>query len=470
MSIAGETILTRLEEEAAALRSEATDAEDRRAEAIAERTRLDETREDVLVSLARTSLPNLDAASIEASHAEIRRQLRDLADRRRRSETELADRKTRLEAEFHSHSGDFEAATAAAEAAADAFDERRRELEASLAGDEGYTATMAATDAARVRLERDERRLAEVEREAAEKRPAFENSPLFTFLRDRHFGTADYAGSLLTRRLDVAVARHIDYATLAESYRFLVDAPPLMRSELERRRADLDGQVDTALARVHAAEATFGLGPLQEDVNAAEQQLGRLRDARERLIEQLDTVETQLADVRSNEGRFYAEALKSLAEYLDGLETSVLEDRAAGTPGAADDDAVAELRRLREAETAAASRLTDAEAQTRRQSELADGLDAVLRRARQSELDSDRAEFPESFDLEGPLRQYRKGIIDRRRLAEIIKDAATLRPTWAERAYRRGGDLASSPAAQVLLGTAAAAGRKAIEEAMRRRR
>ena len=469
MSVPGEDILAKIEDAAARLREDARRTAERRDEAESDRARRAEQRDEVLASLARVSLPSLDAGDIEKTHAGLRRELRDLAGRRQRTETELKERRHRLSEEFERRDALVRQALAAEREASAAYDARREELERSLEEDADYAAMKSRTEAARLRLERDARRLAEVEEDAAEKLPEYEASPLFTYLRDRRYGTADARGGPITRRIDDRVAAHIDYATLAEGYRFLTDVPALMRDELDRRRKELDDQIDQMLARVRSAETTFGLSPLESAAEEASRSVKRAREDRDRTVEHLETVDTQLADVRSNECRFYAEALASVGRYLSGLETSVLADRAAETETMADDDAVAELRRLREEDAADAAELKAAEDDAARFGDLASGLDYVLRRARQGDLGSGRASFPDHFDVTEPLRQYEKSVIDRSRLLDILRDTAEVEPTWAERAYRRGGDLASSPTAQVLLGTAAAAGRKALEEAMRRR-
>ena len=69
--------------------------------------------------------------------------------------------------------------------------------------------------------------------------------------------------------------------------------------------------------------------------------------------------------------------------------------------------------------------------------------------------------YPAGFDVGRGGASVRQGR-DRQAagLWERIDEAAAVEPTWAERAVRRGADAAASPAAQVLLGTAAAAGRK----------
>ena len=470
MAKPGADVIAEIRSAAESLRAAAVEAAAERDRLQADQQESEATRQELLTTLAKTSLPSLDAGDVERTHSGVRQRLRELAERRRRSEEELTARRNRLMEEFTRRG---ETATSAAEteaAASAAYEQRQSELEAYLATDADYQRMDAAVQSVRVRLERDEARLEEVRKDAAEKLPEYEASRLFTYLRDREFQTQRYAGSGWTKSWDRWLARHIDYASLSESYRFLTTVPTMMEEELAKRRQEADDLTGQMLTAVQTAEVTFGLQPLRAEAEEAGRVRERAESERDRTASQVADVDDQLADLRSRENRFYSEALEELRRFFAGVETEVLERHAAATPDTADDDAVAELRAIRLAADESAAAVESAAAAAESAATSADGLDYVVRRAGQSGLDGPRTSFPADFDTAAPLRQYEKGVVDSKRLLDILKDAAVREPTWAEKAYAKGGDLASSPTAQILLGTAAAAGRKVLEESMRRRR
>lgn len=467
--IPGAEVLAVLTAEARAIREKAVAASEDRDVAAAELNRLNETQNAVLTRLAEIALPSLSHADINETHSGVRQRLRELAERRQRSEEELTARKRRLENDLARREQAVTDAAARANERVAAFTQRQNELAQHLAQDPDYQSMKQGCEQAKARIERDQARMAEVEQDTAEKLPDYENSKLFQYLQDRDYGTANYDAWGPIKSIDRRVARLIDFASLRESYHFLTTVPGLMRDELKKREAEVDAIVEQMMRAVSQAEETFGIDGLEADATEANEVHDRLKGDRDRISERVEAVQEEIAEVRSNENRFYDEALNELKRFLQGVESDILARQADRTETIDDDDAVAELRACRLDADAAAARVTNATALSEKQAALADGIDFVLRRARQTDLGSERAHFPRSFDATEPLRQFEKGVIDRRRFLEVLQEAAELDPTWAERAYERGSEIANSRTAQTVLGTAASAIEPLLREAMRRR-
>lgn len=415
-------------------------------------------------------VPNLDDDTIAGSLKQGRSELLEIAERRDRRLRELELRRSRLEDELATRRIDWQAADAAAAEAGAAFDAKRAEIEAYLAADADYQAMLTAIDTARVRLERDEQRLAEVEADAVEKRPDYDADRLFVYLRDRRYGEPDYPHRGLFARWDRWVARLIDYPSLKASYRFLTDVPDLMRAEIERRKAELDDLVEQSLSAIRVAEERFELPPLKREADESAKRSERALQRLDRTREQLEDLSEQIDAIQRQEGGFYAQALDRYAAILKQSGDQVLAAAAAETATVVDDDAAADIRvlrgRLEEERRTAAERRR--EANDVRQ--LADDLEFVARRVGQSDVGTERASFPATFDLHRSVGQLQKRVIDRRRLLEVIKNAADIAPTWSERAYQSGSDAVNSPTAQILIGTAAQAALPVLREALKRRR
>lgn len=470
MTRSGPEVVEALESVAAEAVAEAADAAERRESTERAVREIAERLETRFNELAIEFVPDLDRGTISETLATGRSELIEIADRRDRRLRELDARRVRLADELRSRDADWAAADAEATAAKTAFDAKRQEIEAYLAADADYQQMLAGIDTARRRLEADRARLAEVKLDAEEKRPEYDADRLFTYLRDRDYGGPEYRHGGIVARLDRWVARLIDFPALSASYRFLTDVPELMEQEIERRNAELDELVGQSLDAIKMAERRFGLEPLQRAAESSAKEAERRAERRDRTAEQIDDLTEQIEAIRSQEGGFYATAIERYSQTLAQSGDRVLATEASETATLTDDDLVADIRILR-------GRLTDEErvadeavAQSERLQKRADDLQFVARRARQSDLGTDRARFPESFSLDDVVGQHSKGVIDRGRMLEILKTTAEIDPTWSERAYNRTSDVVNSPTAQILIGTAARAAVPVLEEALRRRR
>lgn len=467
--VPGQQIFDHIAVAAAQFRQQAEHAAAERDRAVAELESVTTTQEAVLTRLAEMMLPSLDHNDVMQTHSGVRNRLRELASRRQRSEEELAARRRRLEDDLTRREAALAEANAAFEDAAAALKARRDELEAFLASNDGYQQMQTACDQIRARLDQDRARLDEVEQDAAEKLPDYNESSLFQYLLRRGYSTPEYRERGLAKSLDRRVARLVDFPSLWESYRFLTTVPDLMKQELQQREQEADELVAQLLEAVKSAEATFGLAELDANVRLAEQDRDRAVSDHARAADNVQTVIDQLGELRSRENRFYHEAIEEMKRFLSGVETEILERKAAATDTYADDDAVAELRSCRLNSESAASAVDSSSEQADQAAQLADGLDFVLRRSKQTDLGTDRTFFPKSFDVDEPLRQFEKGVIDRKRFLEVLKSEADIDPTWAEKAYQKGAAAANSQTVQILMGTAAAAAQPLIQEALRRR-
>ena len=243
-----------------------------------------------------------------------------------------------------------------------------------------------------------------------------------------------------------------------------------MTSEIARREAELDDLVAQSLAAIKAAERQFGLPPLESEMDAASKEAERLQQRRDRTATQVDELTEQIDAIERREGGFYTQAVERYAGVLGNVGDRILQAEAAATTTLEDDDLVAEIRVLRERFVEQSRTAKQAEQSAKVAQSRADDLLYVVRRAGQSNLTSGRASFPTTFDLDELLRQHEKGVIDRGRFLEIVKETAHLEPTLAEKAYNRGAETLNSPTAQILIGTAAQAALPALQKALERRR
>ena len=183
-----------------------------------------------MVDLAKHYLPDLTRESIQASWIEVRDGLTQVLmrkeDQRRRVSAALSESTT----------GVILQEDRLLEISA-SLDEAKTEQDQISAKGRGRTGRRTRTfnslsgraAVAEAALERAEANLSEIEQEATQKLPAYEESSLFKYLKERKFGTEEYAKRGFTRRMDRWVAKYIDYNKAKQGYEFLVETPEQMR-------------------------------------------------------------------------------------------------------------------------------------------------------------------------------------------------------------------------------------------------
>ncbi|MEM7201943.1 MAG: hypothetical protein AAF628_16875 [Planctomycetota bacterium] len=389
--------------------------------------RLAAQRGEAVTALAKHYLPRLDDPSIERTFAEVEGQLRLIQARRTRRLDELSAEIAGLEQQRAEREEALDAITAQL----DEQVRRRTELEAQAAAlleadHEFATLSTRAAEAER-QLHQDEARAEELEREAAEKLPAYDNSRLFTYLRDREFGTQGYRSRGLIRRLDRWVAELIGYANSKRGYDFLQVTPRLVAQEVERRRGEFEDLMDQVEAREDTAAAEVGLPP----VLAAGEQLGEQRDNLVDAVSQLQEVAArrgeELAVIERSEGEFYEEALARLRQHLEQTEAAVLARRAAGTPEAVDDQLAAEIGDLAADLRELTPRLADRSRERAQLDQRALHLEDTVRRFRSSNFDATRSRFV-GLDLRNALRRVLDGEADAASLWRTLEDHQRFEP------------------------------------------
>lgn len=120
----------------------------------------------------------------------------------------------------------------------------------------------------------------EISAEAQAKLPAYRNSPFFQYLMGRQFGTTEYAGKSLFKRLDAWIGKKIDYTQAKHDFDILNQLPGLAETKLQEARLIRDRATDNyriieqQIRRSHRYEE-------------AEKAIGAARDKRDACREQI---------------------------------------------------------------------------------------------------------------------------------------------------------------------------------------
>lgn len=422
-----------------------------------ERGELGDDRSDALVDLAMHYLPELTRDSIQSSWIEVRDSLTQVLMRKEDQRRRVSDALSAVNDKRHLQDDRLLEINVSLDEAKSKQDELAAKVESELAGDQAFISLSSQAAVAEAALERAEANLSEIEQDAARKLPAYKESTLFNYLKDKRFGTSQYTKRGFTRRMDRLLAKFVDYNKAKQGYDFLVKTPEQMRKIIADDREALDTVMDELEKRRDLVLKRFGL-------SAAITKVEQLRDRRESQLVELDKIreeteslERELTDLEDTRGKYYREAVSVYREMLSGIETEDLASKARRTPSLTDDQIVARIQGVEQA-------LGDLDHDTRRyHDDLRDmqrcieALGRLIQRFRAAKFDAVRSQFLPSVDiLEHLHRAKNESDIDD--AWHRIRKAQRWGPTLGEQL----SNVATHPMTQVLVGAMAQAAGSAM--------
>jgi chromosome segregation ATPase len=313
-----------------------------------EATRLRADRTALFRALARV---RLDAFVQEGESPEL---LRTLDSAERRALDMVRDRGFTLKRQAAERASLYDAVqTAEAErhARAGALEQALTEIEGIRRAAEPRIRASDAWKAQEARIAEAEHIAAEAEKKARQaeedrevKRKPYESDPLFMYLWNEKFSTAQYEAGFFARFFDRMIAKLVRYQDAAPNYRMLNEIPTRLREHAERRKAAV-GEARQGLAQAEmAALAEVGMG----------EHTARVEQARSALIaaeRELSTAKRKLEAFESEhaaaaEDPVYNQALALLAEADSRDDVQELYREAARTRTPDDDKIVRQIEAI----------------------------------------------------------------------------------------------------------------------------
>lgn len=278
------------------------------------------------------------------------------------------------------------------------------------------------------RVAASEKRHEAAQREQAEKTPAYERDPLFSYLSHRGYGTAAAAGNAVTRGLDRWVAGVMQYDDARAKYDFLNELPDHAAAVLADDRAALAAAVPP-LARLEGEVIDRnGLAPVLE---RGERLYGEREDARrglrgaEATLRELTDEHAALHDER---GSYYESAIDGIEAYLEGrtLDELVTMARATGDPR--DDVLVAELREIDARLADLRGELADRKRKRDRVADRLAGLEELRDEFEANDWNGRRSQFADTLDVNALLLGYLAGSHSRGHVHRVLDRHQHFRP------------------------------------------
>ncbi len=398
-------------------------------------------RGGALLDLARHYLPDMSVETIGGSFVEVRDDLLDVLARKQRREREVQDQVAAAERAAEHQEAELARVTEELNAKVAA----RQKLEALVAerlhGSDEFKQLSDQALTAETELNRNEDRVEEMQAETKKKLPSYNRSRLFKYLYEAHYGTPEYQGKGLTRRIDGWVAKMINYAAARVGYEFLRVTPELMVQEVTRRR----DRFNELMQQVEAIEDRVSDEVGLTEVMRAGQQLGAERDqavgsvatAQDALIKR----QHELLALAGSQNEFYEQALARMQSFLASVPQSRLAAESSRTPAREDDAIVAEVAFLSGQLTEADQRGSHLARERRSWDERLGGLQSVLQRFRQAEFDSRRSAFAIGLDVDGLAREFLAGRLGAADLWSQLERSQQFVPEWHEQPGGGLGDV-----------------------------
>ena len=434
-----------------------------------QREALDAGRSDALVDLATFYLPELTPDAISGTWAEVRGRITVVLDKQHRHIDRLARELEDLSRSRRRDEDELNRITESLDEALDRRGELTVRLEKELEADAefGRLATRAAQ--AEAALERAEANLTEIEQDAARKLPAYESNRLFTYLRDRNFGTPQYKHRGFTRRMDRSLAKFVGFNQSVQSYEFLKATPDRMRKIIADDRAALDTVMDELERRRDATSESLGLNLVIDRVENLQQQRGEIVARLDQTLTDIDAKQREVTDAQDTRGPYYRDAIGIFREMLSGFDTEDLRRRARRTVDVTDDQIVARLEGVED-------RIEDLDEQTRRKHDLMvrrqqmlTQLGQLIQRFRAAGFDSGRSQFADAFDIAGSVNAAMGSASDRHwgDAIESLWNQIRSAQMWGPSVGEQLTNVATHPMTQVLINAAAHVAGGVLESKMR---
>lgn len=315
--------------------------------AVADAERLRKERLETLHELARVKLDEMTAGRLgDNLDAGERRAARLLEDYRLRL-TALEDRRKALLDEVAQAEAQRKTAAETMEQALAAIEQVRADAHAKAKNSPSWQEAKASSDTAEAVAVEAEKKARSSEAELTAKRKPYDDDPLFTYLRQRKFGTGAYSAGNFTRIMDRMVADFVGFLDARPNYAALIEIPLRLREHATAKR--------TAATEAAAALAAIEQRAMTESgMEAGERTLAEARHKHataDRTVEDKHGLMRKVDEehgtiVAGGKDAAYGQALETIAVADSKDDIAALYREARRTPSGADDAIVRRIETI----------------------------------------------------------------------------------------------------------------------------
>ncbi len=317
MPISGPVVHQQLMEAYASLQSKMEQARGQMSRVGEDHSDLDEDRSESLVQLAEHYLPELTPETVRETWRDFRPSIAQVLARKQGHTERVSDKLREKILLRRQLDGALVDRNQQLDEAIDAQQALAAQVEQQLRQDPQFVGLSDRAAVAEAALERAEANLEEIENDAEKKLPAYRESSLFEYLRERGFGTDEYKKRGFTRRMDRMLAKYIDFNKAKQNYEFLINTPQQMRQIIEQDRTALNTVMDELERQRDRVAEKLGLPDKISIVEQLEQQRSEQLTALDRLLQETETIQNELNELDDSRGQYYREAIQLFRQMLE---------------------------------------------------------------------------------------------------------------------------------------------------------
>lgn len=423
---------------------------------------LADDREHTLADLARHYLPQLSSEAVQQISVDARQGIEAILLRQQDRITSLNRQVEAFESQFEEVETWVQNSTEKLDTALADQQRVSEQLAKRLAEDVQFKTLTQKAAEAEAALERAENSLEEIEHEATQKLPAYEQSKLFMYLQKQGMGTPTYTGRGVTRRMDRFVSRLIDYPKARQSYDYLRNTPQTLRNLIAQDRQALEVVMAELERQRDAVANELGMPTVVQRVEAADQDHDAALAKSQSVRVELDRLRHERTIAEDPQGSFYQEAIEHFKSILAARDQDALADRARQTPDPRDDQIVARLENVDDRMRGANTELTARQQRIAWLDQFLSEVGQLHQRFRAAGYDSANSQFDDSVDLTSELAIARDGRDSVENVWQRIRQRQRFGPTFIQSASTGLARAAQHPMTQVLVTAMAQAASEAM--------
>ncbi len=307
---------------------------------------LNDERESVYTELATLYLPELEASDMKKNLRELQEEVKKLfkekQEKRERTETKMKDIDMLRDSLEQKVNGLTEKLTKKGQER----DNLQSALGDNLSKNPEYTSLVSDAKSLNDKLNNDRGKGKKIIADALSKLESYDNNRLFTYLRERKFGTEEYERNGSGAYRDATIARVIGFERLGRNYEFLKRLTIVIKKESEQTEKRLDS-LEEKIENIQSSESDkVGLTKvLEEGEKLDAERIKYLEDEAEVNKEYQDYAKIR-ESLDENKDEYYTKAVDKLKGYLKSTTLNELKEKARSTRKKEDDHLVERIETI----------------------------------------------------------------------------------------------------------------------------
>lgn len=397
---------------------------------------LRQQRAAALRELARVKLDEMTAGRLVRGLDAAERRAAAILDEGQNRLEATAARRTQALADVKRAEAERHAAAETVEQALEAIETLRADVEKQIQATTPWTAAKAAFDAADSVAAEAEKKAATSQAELGAKKTPYDDDPLFKYLWDRKFGTAQYTAGNIARFMDRQVADHIGFLAARANYAMLIEIPLRLREHATVRRAAA-ADLHAKLAGIERdAMVAAGMPAKEKTLAAARHKLAaadQTVEAKRGVLREVDGLHARLVDGGPESA--YATALETIASGDSTDDVATLYREARRTATEADEALVVRIEEIDRGIAGIDQEVTGLRHSAKALADRRAEIETVRERFRNAGYDHPHATFGNDNEITRALRELLSGAVQSGLVWDLIRAGFRYRTVRGNRGF-----------------------------------